>query len=178
MYCVVNFSFSRSSSNSASCYSSNALKYMNHTIVSENTLELSRFVSQGLISLLRSLQALFNKFFALLRLLVVTSSALRQHQHAFPCCLKLPIHTVVSWIVYVQVLKIGDEEFRLNSIQEDGGLCDIFEEKRRGEDGNGILKESGSVWRKLSVFRTLDASEKDRVKKRSVEAQQQQKSRK
>lgn len=78
----------------------------------------------------------------------------------------------------VQVLKIGDEEFRLNSSEEDGGLCDIFEEKRRGEDGNGILKEAGSVWRKLSVLRTLDASEKDRVKKRSMEAQQQQKSRK
>ncbi|KAG0610135.1 hypothetical protein M758_7G041200 [Ceratodon purpureus] len=76
------------------------------------------------------------------------------------------------------VLKIGDEEFKFNSAREDGGLCDIFEEQRRGEDGNGILKEAGSVWRKLSVLRTLNASEKDRVKKRSVEAQQQQKSRK
>lgn len=76
------------------------------------------------------------------------------------------------------VLKIGDEEFKFNSAPEDGGLCDIFEEQRRGEDGNGKLKEAGSVWRKLSVLRTLNASEKDRVKKRSVEAQQQQKSRK
>jgi hypothetical protein len=34
------------------------------------------------------------------------------------------------------------------------------------------------VWRKLSVLRILNASEKDRVKNRSKEAERQQKSRK
>lgn len=77
-----------------------------------------------------------------------------------------------------QVIKIGDEEFKFASAPEPGDLCDIFEEQRRGEDGNGILKEAGSVWRKLSVLRTLNASEKDRVKNRSKEAEQKQKSRK
>jgi hypothetical protein len=41
-----------------------------------------------------------------------------------------------------------------------------------------VLKEAGSVWRKLSVLRILNASEKDRVKNRSKEAERQQKSRK
>ncbi|CAK9875194.1 unnamed protein product [Sphagnum jensenii] len=76
------------------------------------------------------------------------------------------------------VIKVGDEEYKFSSAPEPGDLCDIYEEQQRGEDGNGVLKEAGSVWRKLSVLRILNASEKDRVKNRSKEAERQQKSRK
>jgi hypothetical protein len=77
-----------------------------------------------------------------------------------------------------QVIKVGSEEYKFSSAPEPGDLCDIYEEHRHGEDGNGVLKEAGSVWRKLSVLRILNASEKDRVKNRSKEAERQQKSRK
>ncbi|CAM6035580.1 unnamed protein product [Sphagnum compactum] len=76
------------------------------------------------------------------------------------------------------VIKVGSEEYKFSSAPEPGDLCDIYEEQRHGEDGNGVLKEAGSVWRKLSVLRILNASEKDRVKNRSKEAERQQKSRK
>ncbi len=77
-----------------------------------------------------------------------------------------------------QVIKVGSEEYKFSSAPEPGDLCDIYEEQQHGEDGNGVLKEAGSVWRKLSVLRILNASEKDRVKNRSKEAERQQKSRK
>ncbi|CAM6097587.1 unnamed protein product [Calypogeia fissa] len=76
------------------------------------------------------------------------------------------------------VIKVGEEEFRFSSAPEPGELCDIYEEQRRGEDGNGLLVEAGAVWRKLSVIRTLSATDKATVKARSVEAERQQKSRK
>ncbi|CAK9197740.1 unnamed protein product [Sphagnum troendelagicum] len=76
------------------------------------------------------------------------------------------------------VIKVGSEEYKFSSAPEPGDLCDIYEEQQHGEDGNGVLKEAGSVWRKLSVLRILNASEKDRVKNRSKEAERQQKSRK
>lgn len=78
----------------------------------------------------------------------------------------------------MQVIKVGDQEFRFSSAPEPGHLCDIFEEQQRGEDGNGLLVETGAVWRKLSVIRTLSASDKATVKARSVEAERQQKARK
>lgn len=59
-----------------------------------------------------------------------------------------------------------------------GGLCDIYEERQGGEDGNGLLVESGCSWRKLNVQRVLDESTKKHVKKRSEEYEQKLKSRK
>ena len=38
---------------------------------------------------------------------------------------------------------------------EQGELGDIYEERQSGEDGNGVLVGSGSVWRKLNMQRTL-----------------------
>ncbi|XP_024517362.1 titin isoform X3 [Selaginella moellendorffii] len=76
------------------------------------------------------------------------------------------------------LLKVGHEEYKFSSAPEPGELCDVFEEQKAGEDGQGVLAAVGSVWRKIAVQRTLSASEKDRVKKRSVEAEQQLKSRK
>ncbi|KAL8113749.1 uncharacterized protein LOC141668281 isoform X2 [Apium graveolens] len=59
-----------------------------------------------------------------------------------------------------------------------GDLCDIYEERQSGEDGNGLLVESGCAWRKLNVQRVLDESTKNRVKMRSEEAERKSKSRK
>jgi hypothetical protein len=77
----------------------------------------------------------------------------------------------------MQTIKVGGEEFRFSSAPEPGDRCDIYEEKQRGEDGNGILVEAGAVWRKLSVIRTLNATDKATVKARTVEAERLQKSR-
>ncbi|KAK3009331.1 hypothetical protein RJ639_014472 [Escallonia herrerae] len=59
-----------------------------------------------------------------------------------------------------------------------GDLCDIYEERRSGEDKNGLLIESGGAWRKLNVQRILDESTKNHVKMRTEEAERKLKSRK
>ncbi|KAG9443686.1 hypothetical protein H6P81_015026 [Aristolochia fimbriata] len=75
------------------------------------------------------------------------------------------------------VIDVGGKDFRFTWSRELGD-CDIYEERQSGEDGNGLLIESGSVWRKLNVQRVLDESTKNHVKKRSEEAERQLKSRK
>lgn len=73
---------------------------------------------------------------------------------------------------------MGGKEFRFTWSREFGDLCDIYEERQSGEDGNGLLVESGSAWRKLNVQRVLDESTKNHVKMRSEEAERKLKSRK
>lgn len=70
-----------------------------------------------------------------------------------------------------QVIDVGGKEFRFRWSQENGDLSDIYEERQSGEDGNGLLVESGSAWRKLNVQRILDESTTSRVKKLSEEAE-------
>lgn len=77
-----------------------------------------------------------------------------------------------------QVISVGDKDFRFTWSPETGELCDIYEERRSGEDGNGLLVESGCAWRKLNVQRVLDESTKNHVKMRSEEAERKLKSRK
>lgn len=76
------------------------------------------------------------------------------------------------------IIDVGGKEFKFTWAPEQGELCDIYEEQQSGEDGNGVLVESGSVWRKISVQRTLSEFERGQLKRRSVEAERQQKSRK
>ncbi|XP_077226630.1 dentin sialophosphoprotein-like protein isoform X2 [Tasmannia lanceolata] len=75
------------------------------------------------------------------------------------------------------VIDVGGKDFRFTWSRELGD-CDIYEERRSGEDGNGLLVESGSAWRKLNVHRILDESTKNHVKMRSEEAERLLKSRK
>nr|POF18774.1 hypothetical protein CFP56_46548 [Quercus suber] len=75
------------------------------------------------------------------------------------------------------VIDVGGKQFRF-TWSRDGDLCDIYEERRSGEDGNGLLVESGCAWRKLNVQRVLDESTKNHVKKMSEEAERKLKSRK
>ncbi|XP_075107415.1 uncharacterized protein LOC107770251 [Nicotiana tabacum] len=76
------------------------------------------------------------------------------------------------------VINVGSKDFRFTWSREPGDLCDIYEERRSGEDGNGLLVESGGAWRKLNVQRVLDESFKNHVKMRSEEAEKKLKSRK
>ncbi|KAG2306469.1 hypothetical protein Bca4012_084513 [Brassica carinata] len=76
------------------------------------------------------------------------------------------------------IIDVGGKEFKFTWSGERGDLCDIYEEHESGEDGNGVLIEAGSAWRKLNVQRTLDESITSQMKKRSVEAEQKNKSRK
>ncbi|CAJ1951009.1 unnamed protein product [Sphenostylis stenocarpa] len=76
------------------------------------------------------------------------------------------------------IIDVGGKEFRFTWSRELGDLCDIYEERRSGEDGNGLLVESGCAWRKLNVQRILDESTKNHVKRRSEEADRKMKSRK
>ncbi|KAK7349234.1 hypothetical protein VNO77_06432 [Canavalia gladiata] len=76
------------------------------------------------------------------------------------------------------VIDVGGKEFRFTWSKEFGDLCDIYEERQSGEDGNGLLVESGCAWRKLNVHRILDESTKNHVKMRSEEAERKLKSRK
>ena len=85
---------------------------------------------------------------------------------------------MLATLLFSQVIDVGGKEFRFTWAHEMGGLCDIYEERQSGEDGNGLLVESGSAWRKLNVQRVLDESTKKQVKKRSEEYEQKQKSRK
>ncbi|CBI35979.3 unnamed protein product, partial [Vitis vinifera] len=76
------------------------------------------------------------------------------------------------------VIDAGGKDFRFTWSRELGDLCDIYEERQSGEEGNGLLVESGGAWRKLNVQRILDESTKNHVKMRSEEAERKQKSRK
>lgn len=76
------------------------------------------------------------------------------------------------------VINVGSKDFRFTWSREPGDLCDIYEERRSGEDGNGLLVESGGAWRKLNVQRVLDESFKNHVKMRSEEAEKKLNSRK
>ncbi|KAL5579398.1 hypothetical protein UlMin_011840 [Ulmus minor] len=75
------------------------------------------------------------------------------------------------------VIDVGGKEFRFTWSKDSGDLCDIYEERESGEDGNGLLVESGCAWRKLNVQRVLDESTKNHVKMRSEEAERKLKSR-
>ena len=72
---------------------------------------------------------------------------------------------------------MGADTFKFSSAPEPGDLCDIYEQKVQ-ENGENILMEAGSAWRKLSVQRILSATEKDRVKQRTAEAEKRQRLRK
>lgn len=76
------------------------------------------------------------------------------------------------------VINVGNKDFRFTWSHEPGDLCDIYEERKSGEDSNGMLVESGSAWRKMNVQRVLDESTKNHVKMRSEEAERKLKSRK
>ncbi|PHU24540.1 hypothetical protein BC332_09647 [Capsicum chinense] len=69
------------------------------------------------------------------------------------------------------VINVGSKNFKFTWSREPGDLCDIYEERRSGEDGNGLLVESGGAWRKLNVQRVLDESVKNQVRIRSEEAE-------
>ncbi|KAI3759742.1 hypothetical protein L6452_07774 [Arctium lappa] len=75
------------------------------------------------------------------------------------------------------IIDVGGKEFRFTWSQETGDLCDIYEERESGDNGNGLLVESGGAWRKLNVQRELDESFKNHVKMRTVEAERKHKSR-
>ncbi|KAJ0788279.1 putative occludin domain-containing protein [Helianthus annuus] len=77
------------------------------------------------------------------------------------------------------VIDVGGKEFRFTwSKEKAGDLCDIYEERRSGDNGDGLLVESGNAWRKLNVHRELDDTVKNYVKSRTVEAELKHKSRK
>ncbi|KAJ8755878.1 hypothetical protein K2173_024423 [Erythroxylum novogranatense] len=76
------------------------------------------------------------------------------------------------------VIDVGGKEFRFTWSTEVGGLCDIYEERQSGKNGNGVLVESGGAWRKVNVQRILDESTTNHVKMLSVEAERKSKSRK
>ncbi|KAF8718128.1 hypothetical protein HU200_025613 [Digitaria exilis] len=76
------------------------------------------------------------------------------------------------------VIDVNGKEFKFTWASERGELCDIYEERQSGEDGNGLLLECGSAWRKVNVQRILDESAKNLVKMRSEEAERLSKSRK
>ncbi|XP_011008458.1 PREDICTED: dentin sialophosphoprotein isoform X4 [Populus euphratica] len=76
------------------------------------------------------------------------------------------------------VIDVGGKEFRFTWSRELGDLCDIYEERQGGVDGNGLLVESGCAWRKVNVQRVLDESTKNHVKMLSEEAERKFKSRK
>ncbi|KAL8256706.1 hypothetical protein R6Q59_028747 [Mikania micrantha] len=76
------------------------------------------------------------------------------------------------------VIDVGGKEFRFTWSQETGDLCDIYEERQNGDNGDGLLVESGGAWRKINVQRELDDTVKNRVKMRTVEAERNRKSKK
>ena len=75
------------------------------------------------------------------------------------------------------IIDVGGKEFRF-TWSRDGDLCDIYEQRQSGVDGNGLLVESGCAWRKVNLQRILDESTKNHVKMRSEEAERKLKSRK
>ncbi|XP_074276034.1 uncharacterized protein LOC141599813 isoform X2 [Silene latifolia] len=73
------------------------------------------------------------------------------------------------------IIDVGGKEYRFTWADEKD--CDIYEERQGGEDGNGLLVETGYVWRKLTTKRELDESTKRQVKMRSLQWEQSHKSR-
>lgn len=73
---------------------------------------------------------------------------------------------------------MGGKEFRFTWSKDSGVPCDIYEEKQSGEEGNGLLVESGCAWFKLYVQRILDESTTNHVKMLSEEAERKNKARK
>lgn len=88
-----------------------------------------------------------------------------------------PFSNQLIIVLLHQVIDVGGKDFRFTWSREMGDLCDTYEERRSGEDGNGLLVESGCAWRKLNVQRVLDESTKNHVKMRSEEAEKKSKSR-
>ncbi|XP_047962109.1 uncharacterized protein LOC125206939 [Salvia hispanica] len=76
------------------------------------------------------------------------------------------------------VIQVGDKTIKFTWSREPGDLCDVYEERQSGDDGNGLLVESGGTWRKVNVERELDESTKNHVKRLSEEAERKMKSRK
>ncbi|CAM0871827.1 unnamed protein product [Alopecurus aequalis] len=76
------------------------------------------------------------------------------------------------------IIDVGGKKFNFTYTSEGGELCDIYEEQNSGEDGNGLLMECGSSWRKVNVQRILDESAQNTVKMRSEEAERLSKARK
>ena len=60
----------------------------------------------------------------------------------------------------MQVIQVGHEKFMFSSAPEPGSLCDIYEGEQIIGSSRQVLTEAGSVWRKLSVLGTLNATEK------------------
>lgn len=85
---------------------------------------------------------------------------------------------MLATLLFSQVIDVGGKEYRFTWAHEMNALCDIYEERPSGEDGNGLLVESGTAWRKLNVQRVLDESTKKQVKERTEKYEQKQKSRK
>jgi len=85
---------------------------------------------------------------------------------------------LLKYLFLHQVIDVNGKEFKFTWASERGELCDIYEERQSGEDGNGLLLECGSAWRKVNVQRILDESAKNLVKMRSEEAERLSKSRK
>lgn len=81
-------------------------------------------------------------------------------------------------LLLFQVIDVGGKEFRFTWSRETGDLCDIYEERESGDNGDGLLVESGGAWRRVNVHRELDASFTNHVKMRTVEADPKHKSRK
>ncbi|XP_050939807.1 uncharacterized protein LOC103490006 isoform X4 [Cucumis melo] len=79
--------------------------------------------------------------------------------------------------IILVVIDVGGKEFRFTWSRERGDSCEIYEERKSGEDGSGLLIESGNCWRKLNVHRVLDESTTNHVKKLSEEAERKSKSR-
>ena len=74
----------------------------------------------------------------------------------------------------MQVIQVGHKKFMFSSAPEPGSLCDIYEEEQVIGSSQQVLAEAGSVWRKLSVLRTLNATEKDHVRKCTAEGENKQ----
>ncbi|KAJ0007635.1 hypothetical protein Pint_28896 [Pistacia integerrima] len=100
----------------------------------------------------------------------------RRHCH---CCRRLAavVMVLMGADIAETVAAAGGKEFRF-TWSRDGDLCDIYEEQQSGEDGDGLLVESGCAWRKVNVQRILDESTVNHVKMRSEEAERKLKQRK
>ncbi|CAM6108353.1 unnamed protein product [Calypogeia fissa] len=77
---------------------------------------------------------------------------------------------------YGNIIKIADEQFQFSSGPEPREVCKIFEEQRKGEDGNGLLVQVGELRGTLSMARTLNANEEAAMKTRMAEAKKRQRS--
>ncbi|KAG6395745.1 hypothetical protein SASPL_141869 [Salvia splendens] len=87
-------------------------------------------------------------------------------------------YNYLALIFFQQVIQVGDKAIKFTWSREPGDLCDVYEERQSGDDGNGLLVESGGTWRKVNVERELDESTKNHVKRLSEEAERKMKSRK